>query len=496
MSYKYLDHAYSPDTTELANRFPQWHPIRTKRQTSTGHKFLNATAGLGFETLSDLRLESIDNAFLGTARTNQIASLWGITPPNRTLRDENTSRNLLKNSSFELTPRSDGIAIYWSTTGTVEAQTDTVFYGGRALKVTVDAGQEAYVLQSVENNFHANRQLGISVWYQGANTLTGSDGLHVYLTGNKVEDGSTIPTSQALALASTDGRFMRLAASVTFSHDVTNVYFVMRVRNTSSSQIIYYIDAPQLEIGGEVTPYTIKYEDAPWFVDSENVGPFDLFFSSGTKRRVFYCNTFEDFAYRSVPTRTSVIALSKGYTLQTPNTRYKYKIEFDRKLWQTQLQISGSQIKRINADLPAETFATYDLYEMADIGTFSVNPGQTLVDLGIFDELLYIITKESDKYYIKICNPEMAEPESDKLYVIQTIELGDPYEFLSSTVTAVTMYQVIGRSDLFALDVTYEDVSTIRYGVQLYHDYYIYDEDAQQILARENYNLDGGLIVV
>jgi len=504
-SLKHLPHAYVPETTRLANRLPHWHPIRTKRMSSVGHQILNATAGEAMSAISYRGREVIDNMFLATARTDDLSTLYAISAPNRA-RTTDTSHNLLKNSAFEWSPRMDGLAWHWYTsaeyiaggaaTDVVVPTTDRSFYGGRALQAIVPQGQLAYIMQDIDRDFAANQKMGLSLWYYGDNTLSAGDGLRLYAIGTKVSDGTVITTTATWAEASTDSRFMRLTASTSFAHDVTDVKFVINFYNASSATMTYVVDAAQLEVGYDVTPWRIAFDDAPWFIDTEDMGPYDVFFADTRKRRCIYCSTIDDFAVKSVPTRAILGALSSNIDLRTPIRTHSNKIEYDKRLWTTEFTVSGNQIVRVNSSVPDEVYSTYDFYELEDSDEMSVNSGVTVHDIGVFGELLYVLAEENGQYVLKICNPEMAEPEISYLYVIRTIPIDDPYGFLSETVTDVTMEQAIGRDNIFAITVEYDSAESARFGVTLKFDYYIHDEVAHQIITRENYNLDGGIIVV
>jgi len=507
-SFKYLPTAYDPETTRLANRLPSWHPMRTKRMSSVGHQLMNSTMGSGMSDINYRYLEGIDNTFLGTCRTDQVGPVYVKTTSKRPSRSSSNTRNMLFNAGFEWAPRISDKAWQWYTvtekisdqttaTDAITRDHTSYYYGGTSLKVTLEQGYQAYIIQSVTRSFKANETIGISVMYKGENTLVGDDGIRLYLTGEKLYDGSTTPTSVVYGDADTENIFTRLTEDVHFAHDVNNVNFVIKIVNSSSGTMTYYIDAAQMELAGS-SGWHIRYDDPVWFVDTENNGPFDVFYSDTYKRRVIYCSTTDDFMLRTAPTRAILSTLSRNISLQTSTKTHSRKIEFDRKSWTTEFKIESNQIVRFNSSIPDEAFATYNLYELNDDNTWSVNSSATLHDFVIIGELLYIIAYEDSQYVLKICNPEMNEPEDSYIYVINTIPIEDDYEILNSSVSSLSIVQATGRDNLFALDVEYQDGSetdTVRFGVTLMYDYYIYDDTSNQIITRENYNNYGGIII-
>lgn len=507
-SFKYLPIAYDPETTRLANNMPSWHPIKTKRMSSDGHKLLNSTAGLG---LSDIRYkysEAIDNTFLGTCRTDQLGPVYVKTISYKSNRDSSNSRNILYNAAFEWTPSVSKIAWKWytctekisdqsSVTNTVERDTSSYFYGGNSLKTSVEQGYQSYVIQSIDQDFPANKTIGISLMYKGENTLSSNDGIMMYLTGEKVSTGETISTSVIYGEANTENTYIRMGGEVEFSNDVTNVNFVIKIYNSSSDTIEYNVDCAQMEIGGR-SSFHIRYDDPVWFIETENIGPYDVFYSDSTKRRVIYCDTSEDFIARSVPTRVILSPLSRNISLQTMTKTHSSKVEFDGRSWPTEFKIENNKVVRFNSEIPEETFATYDLYELNDNDTQSINTSATLHDLGVIGELLYVFAEEDNQYVMKVCNPAMNEPEGSYLYVINTLPIEDDYEFLQGTISEIILVQATDRNNLIAIDITYsedDNEETIRFGLSLKFDYYIFNENSMQIITRENYNSYGGIIV-
>lgn len=511
-------------TQKLANHLPDWHIIRTD-ESSTGQYFLNAWA-MGLGDMADDLDKNRRELYLGTSSTLCRYEAYRAELPQQLTIEPATSRNLLDNASikFQKAVSKEQPAL-WNVVNTYLNE-DYGLYGNSFL-FTPEPDEESFVYQDIPLDVPVGEPLTFSAYVKDTGSYSGAEFDVPYAQIQLVGWNDTGGTQTATSVVELNNasNWVRLSATLTPDRELYKIRVLGRVvyddpGGLGSSLIPDHVSfftwgslgeppyndgyADPLGVAtfgfytdGEDLPSTYTLMTSPQLewgatVTNWNRGRMDIFdapfrvvieYPSGPPMELDYLNNQWDLFEDCVPTRVTTLDGVTGDVLSAQSGPTYY--EFDGSYWETKYRVTGEYIALYNADLPRETFKTYEILdawpadsvEEQEYGNVS-GLSRTIETVTHWRRRLYIIAKETlagvTRRVLKVTR---SQGINDRLETIRDFDL----QYASGTVTSVGF--IDGRMDRLAL--TFADGT--QKTVQMYYDYFYWHQDLRQIVVRHPY---------
>jgi hypothetical protein len=232
---------------------------------------------------------------------------------------------------------------------------------------------------------------------------------------------------------------------------------------------------------------------------TENRRNKDLWFlHQGNRLPIHWAGNFLDFFGLSVPTRVRLYH-EEDIQYQSLPVSLGGKYDYWKRWWDASFKIEDSKIIKFNTDVPDETWAEYELWDLKDDGEYALQTDADILAIAPLRDFLAVLCRETklngeEVISIKIVNPEFMEPEKEALLIVHSLEINDPDELLETEADEMSLVPYEGDPDKLVLRADYEE-HRLHHTLQFAYDYYWLDPtDNNAATFRENYNPYGGVL--
>lgn len=482
---------YSYFAQFIANHLADHSKIR-RLKSSKGQALINGVAG-HMEDLSDSMDLATRNLFLDLASLDTPDIIWSTSlPAHWKLQYPSENRNLLKNSSFEITTNQRILPDWWRSISTAVDEityTDGVI-GANALSIpapVAGVGTTSTVLyQDVAVEIMAGTNLIPSCWYRIDRVLSGvltppadSFGLHLTAT---LRDGTT-ETSMSNFAIDTDGKWRRLSFTYTPTQDVVRLRVSVSIINNIGFNWLDPVDVDcfQLERSSITSSWMPHIQDSLQYLDLDSLALAPAIFEAGTRAQ--YVQKLKDFWLESIPTRVEVEdAAYTPYGSAQVEVFGGLEVDFWKNTIRFNYQKANYAVRKIGtADTGADLFADYSLAFLDYEGKYEVDTTITIVGITFFHNKLWVVFTGTDwkgytKTYLGIVDPKVPHPEPTYLEVDACLELPS------------------APANIDRAFIRYEDQQHLAVGnstsmvlYRLYYDYFMVDNFRNKVFFREDY---------
>jgi len=305
-------YAWMPETQELANNLPAWHPGRRLR-SSNWQKFMNITSN-ALRVLKTTFNRVTNSMFLSTAPVDEIDTVARVRIDPNKLEAEKSDPSLILNGSFGLQRVPwIGPEDWWvSTTNGAKWNLDRTepLYGFQALRADLNIVGSSYTaIQEVRTNLKEGESITAGIYYKNDAPFTGAVivdlDYHLKLVA-LMEDGTVEEVTSTLD-PETDNTWYMTSVSYTPSKRVTRLFFIINLDKIPGLDSINLLDGAFLHRGEKHLTFDYGYTH-PWYL----INPIES--DIKTTGDVWLTDSYHDFWDRSIPTRVgpSAITLTAG----------------------------------------------------------------------------------------------------------------------------------------------------------------------------------------
>lgn len=439
-------------TQELGNLFPHWSMPRFNIGGPT-QQLLNSW-GMGFDNMKAEFVHYRRNLFLATADESD-PDLFFHAACVDFKEYKRRAKNLLQNPHFSIAGLArHKLPLHWSknmaeTTGTVQLVSSPVLMGSYSVSMLAAPGEVCFLRQTLTPGGAKGSPLTASVWYMSPiddNTESNRSETSGLFLSVVYADGSAELTSVALDHG-TGGEWRRASCTLDLAKELFALHFYVRLNNTGTESIKYYVAAAQLERSPTATPYEDPIATViPYIRDQVPLydGPIDVYVDYGTEeateeiitgapvtydsrsgRRLTYIPDEGIFWDRLPPSRCTATLLTVPAPGATQRTTLGWFNSPEDEYFTTSWRVAGNKLEQYNQRIPSEIVAQFDLAEFnldeeangqIAVLTDTEKPGfsRTLETLCIHKNLIYLVCKETDDgvtaRYLKLINPHSRWP--------------------------------------------------------------------------------------
>jgi len=527
----------------LLNKLPM-HDVIRRRPDGSASQMFNMILGEGLQQL-DNEIERYQNVTsLHSCPTDELSALYLANVPPEWNRDL-PYKNQLANSDFEAICPSgempydwtfEGIAAYSS--GEVSTSGNYTQHGSRCLEVTLDPGDGISIYQEIDN-FEASYVDPLSATFF-AKLKTGTVLSQIRLEMENAVSGDWNEYTQSTTIQS-GYEWERITANFNEARPAfTKTRFHIDLWNNGTSTAIVMIDSAQLEIGSLPSLWRRKRNDNyPLWNITDTAGEFDIYTNINSRKQpLFFCDNFYDFYDRAVPTRAEIHTSTLSYRFISALTEYNSHPDTFGDEWRSEFKIisqnapvyervtlesitgnesnypdgtprmittiskdgngdtiyeTRTQIVKENKDIPTEYLASYDLMMLSVDNIWEIYPASFLY-LTMIKDLLAVLIKENEEYYILIVNPQHEIPERSHLFLLNKLKVSGLSDILPSGFTLDLGVDEYDENSLALRIVDTDADTTTNYKIKLWYDYWMF-YDNQTIAMRENYEDYGGVTI-
>ena len=478
--------AYSTQAT--LNNLPPWMRLRTT-EAAVGWRLANAW-NISVDKQIELMNKQLRNLFLTTADRHQRSSLFKGTIAVNELFEDRPTINLLHNSTLSIrsTARSrlpvDWYDAYFPSTQVMFLDTSRPMVGTYCLRA--DSPGTIGQITSL-NGIGEVDKISASVYVRSDSNFRAT--LSVV-----VEDinGVSIGGEQEFYGHTTE--WERIKLTFTVGSEVFKAQYTLRV--TAGTKV--YIDAPQLELGPQVTSWQGSDTDRLVYLDTTLGFKMAEVVSNNNRVSLFPIGSTNDFSDMLIPTRVEIMPVPSRDLEPFSNDVFGARVDVFDQRTPISWAIDTKQIVERDANNKFEIFARYDLrdlqfFEGQGYGTIAdCDVDVTIIASAVRDDLLFVAVKEVYRgrtiRVLKVVRPR--RPPNDETYLesFTDFELDLGFDTTYGQSNEAEEIDTIGFSER---DPSWLVVNTTlgrRFYFRLYYDYYYVRYDTRDVYTLEEYS--------